>query len=315
MKFNNFAKIYESVSQDALQGILQQTLNPNIVSQVMSILLSHQQSKLTQFILGRASDPEKNPPHKFEIKKLSTLEAYKLDPVVYDRLLHVVDNGIGPGEVLIALVGGTWKGGTQANYDVLLPEIGKVEIKYLKPFAHSTNVPLGSSHDKNVENTEFSKIVEEIGNIIRSTPQVLKGKLNPDEMDYFIRQTIDQIFNSDKNLSTNSIRLIARILRNAEKQNSKEFSQRGITFSKLTKSMNEAIHKALGDSPYLMFIGDRTIPSGNLLVPGKVEYGQYYIMPKEDVKYYMLCRMYKHERIKIAPFSTEREFLEKTIND
>jgi hypothetical protein len=315
MKFNNYAKIYESVSQDALMGILQQTLNPKIVSQVMAILLAHQQSPLTQFILGRVTDPEKNPPQKFDVKKLGTVEAYKLDPVVYNLLLHVIDNGIGPGEVLIALIGGVWKGGTQADYDVLLPDIGKVEVKYLNPFAHSTNVPLGSSEEKNIENTEFSKIVAEIGTIIRATPEVLKGKLNPEEMDYFIRQTIDQIFNTDKNLSTNSIRLIARILRNSEKQGGKEFSQKGITFSKLSKSMEDAIHAAIGDSPHLMFIGDRIIPSGNLLVPGKVEGGQYYIMPKEDVKYYMLCRMYKHERIKIAPFSTEREFLEKTVND
>jgi hypothetical protein len=280
----------------------------------MAILAANQHSPLTKFIIGRATNPEAYPPQKFDVRKVGTIEACKLDPVVYDLLLNVTDNGVGPGEVLISLVAGTWKGGNQGDYDVYLPELGKVEVKYLNPFAHSTNVPLGSSHKKIVANTDFEKIVGEIGSLIRSTPEILKGKLNPPEMDYFIRQTMDQIFNVERNLSTNSLRLIARLLRNCEKAGEKAFSSKGITFQKLSKAMEDAIHNAIGPAPYLMFIGDRTIAGPDVYSPSTVNKGQYYIMPKSDVRYYMVYRMYKHERIKMAPFSTEREFFEKGIN-
>lgn len=314
MKFNEYEKIYEALTQEALQAVLQKTLRPELVAQVMAILNANSQSPLVQFILGRAIDPTKNPPQQFVKRQVGTVQAYKLDPNVYKLLMEVKAGDVGPGEVLIALIGGTWKGGTGGDYDVMLPNVGQVEIKYLGPFAHSTNVPMGSAEAKRIVDTDFAKVIEEVGKLIKANPNVLKGRLQPAEINYFLSETIDQIFIWDENISTNSLRLIGRLLRNSEKSGAKDFSSKGITFARFTKAMEDALKSAVGSAPFIMFLGEKIERSDDPMVPSTVHDGQYYIMPKEDMRYYMFYRIYKNERIKIAPFATEKEFFEKTVH-
>lgn len=308
MKFNDYAN-FGLLFESEVQKKLEVNIRPELAKQTMQVLDTNTGSELVKFIIKRAL--KGTPGQKINIKKVGTLEGYKMDPDVFRQLMQIQAGDVGPGEVLLSLLIGQWSGGTGGNYDITIDDIGPAEIKYLGPFAHSTNVPMGSAYKKRIADTDFQKVIDKVGQLVKKDPNILKNKLEPGEIDHFLTNTLDQIFVYDENLSTQSLRLIGRLLRNSETQGSKDFSSRGITFKRLTNAMESAIKDGIGDAKYILFLGERSDPNNE----GQVLEGQYYLMPKEDIKYYMFYRIYKNERIKIAPFATEREFFEKTINE
>jgi len=310
MRFNDYFGLSILV-ETHIQKKLESNIRPNLVHDVMKILNDNPNSPLVQYIIKRTKNPNSVVPQNFKISQVGTLDSYKLDPDVFNKLIDVTAGDVGPGEILIALTAGKWIGGTGGDTDVLLDGIGNVEIKYLGPFAHSTNVPFGSGKQRLIDGTDFDVVTRSVAKIAKNNPSILKNNLEPAEVKHFIDDVIDQIFIFDENLSTNSLRIIGRLLRNAEKNGDTVFSSKGLTFDRLKKSMETAIKEAVGDAEYLMFLGEQNDPTKE----GAVLEGRYYIMPKDDVKYYMFYRIYKNSRIKIAPFSTEKEFHDKTITE
>jgi hypothetical protein len=310
MRFNDYYKL-SVLMESNIQNKLEQNLRPQLVTDVMTILNNNPSSPLVKYIVKRAKDPKSVKKQEFLVSNVGTLESYKMDPGVYEKLLDVKAGDVGPGEVLIALTSGKWVGGTGGDTDVLIDGLGEAEVKYLGPFAHSTNVPFGGKRERLIKDTDFDIVTKSIAKIAKQKPEVLKKNLQEKEVQHFLDDTIDQIFVHDENLSTNSLRIMARLLRNAEENGDKTFSSKGITFERLKDAMETAIKDAVGDAEYLMFLGERTDPDE----VGEQLEGQYYIMPKSEVKYYMFYRLYKNHRIKIAPFATESEFFEKTITE
>ena len=141
MKFNE-----RFLLESNIEAALNSSIRPSLVQTVMNIIDNNQKSPLVQYILKKITNKIEDK-QKFKIRKVEQLESYKLDPKVYELLLHEpVASGIGPGEILISLTAGEWSGGNHGDVDVILDGIGKVEIKYLGHFAYSTNVPFGSAN-------------------------------------------------------------------------------------------------------------------------------------------------------------------------
>jgi hypothetical protein len=205
---------------------------------------------------------------------------------------------------------GHWEGGTGGDFDVLLPEIGKVEIKYLGPFAKSTNVPFGSGYDRRIADTDFEKLITSLYNIARTDPNIIRQLLTEAEASYFFGKTFGQLYEDNNNLTTKSLRLIGRLLRNSDSKGGK-LKENGLTFERMKLSMEKCLKDAIGEAQYILFLGERTDPNSE----GVILKGQYYLMPREKVKYWMFYRIYKNDRIKIAPFSTEKDFIEKTVKE
>lgn len=297
MLFRKYNKIKDLLCENVLQQTLQKTLREDLVNQVLDILQKNPTSPLSQYIIKRIENP-KTPVQKFETNKLDTVSAYNLDPIVYEELKNVTSTDVGPGEVVIALVGGTWTGGHNGNYDVILPKYGKVEIKYLGPIAHSTNVPTGSSNAKTLEKSEFFAFIHQLGQFIKSDPRVLKGLLSPEDLHDFLQTGLDELVDTSKSLSTRNLRSVGKILRNGKAI----FSKQKFSFEAFKKYMEDALLTAVGDCQYILFLGEKTEQDGT------VKPGQYFLMPKSSLKYWMFYRTYDGNRVKIAPFSTEAEF-------
>lgn len=301
LKLKEYIETSMLLESTNIQKKLESMLRPNLVKEVMTLLNNNHNSPLTKYIIKRAMN--KNVKNEIlKIDKVSTLDAYNLDPNLFEQLMQVKVGDVGPGEVLISLTNGVWKGGTGGDYDVLVDNVGPTEVKYLGPFAYSTNVPMGSAMKKTLFDTELLNMLNAIGSYVESNLNILNN-LNNKEKKYFIENTLDQLLNKNESLSTNSFRLIGRLLQKSKIKN--------ISFEKFKNEMENTIKSSLGDSEYIMFLGEQTDPKNE----GNILKGRYYILPKNKIRYYMFYRIYNGERIKIAPFTTEKDFYEKSINE
>jgi hypothetical protein len=295
-----------------VERALEDTLRPQFVNEVLHILHHNTHSKLVRFIIQRLHNPETTETQQLEINKVSNLDSYKMDPHVYQLLVDVKAGDVGPGEILLALTVGDWEGGTGGDYDIKIDEIGDIEVKWLSPFQKSSNVPMGSAEKKRLVHTDIPNVFKGVSNIVRKTPKILRRYLIQSEIDYFIDNSLDQLRpDLEGDVSTNTLRLVGRILRGAERQGDKTFSMNKITFKRLTNSMLRTLKESMGDATHVLFIGDRIQEDDtdeSVIIPGK-----YFILPKDDFRYWMFYRIYRGTRIKIAPFTTERDFLETTI--
>jgi len=307
MNFNTYTKLndilVESVSK--IQKLLSDTMRPAIAEELMKLLNEYVSSPLAKYIIKRIHTPDSVVTQTLTIGKVGNLESYSKDKYLYDKLLQVKSGDIGPGEILTALTLGEWVGGEGGDFDIIIKNIGKVEVKYLVPFARSTNVPMGSAESKRLVDTDIPVIFKIISDVIRENPKILKRYMNTEEMEYFIDNTIDHI-EGDGSVTTNGIRLIARMLKNAEQHNDNSFMSKNLNFDRFKTALEKTIHDAMGDAEFILFIG-------NKIKDNKEIGGKYYLLPKSDIKYYMFYRIYDGDRIKIAPFTTESDFLESRI--
>lgn len=311
MEFKTFNKIHQVLTESTkVENTLNEKLRPKLAEEVMKLLNSYSHSPLSRYIIQRIHNPDTTDTQKLEIGKVGNLDSYKKDKTLYDQLLQVKSGDIGPGEVLVSLTLGDWAGGTKGDYDVTIPKIGNVEVKFLTPFAKSTNVPMGSAAKKRLIHTDIPVIFNGIVDIIRKTPTILKRYLTQNEMEYFIDESIDQL-EGNSDVSTNSLRLIGRILKSAKNQGDKTFEKHDLSFERLKSAMVNTLQLSMGDAEYVMFIGDKIESDGS--GTGEEVGGKYYIMPREDIKYYMFYRIYDGDRIKIAPFTTEKDFFKSKI--
>lgn len=312
MNFTSYNKLRNVINESTtkLQRVMNEKLRPALAEEVMKLLKSYSSSPLARYIIRRLHNPDMEDGQTLEIDKVGDLDIYKKDKMLYEALLDVKSGDIGPGEILAGIALGEWTGGEGGDYDIILPDIGKVEVKYLTPFAKSTNVPMGSAAKKRLINTDIPEVNNLVAQVVREKPEILKRYLTEDEMEYFIDETIDQL-EGNGNMSTNSIRLVGRILRGAERQGDNSFSDRKVTFDRFKFALENTLHAAMGDAEYIMFIGTK-IDDDNKGIGEEVG-GKYYIMPKENIRYYHFYRIYDGDRIKIAPFTTEQDFMKSKI--
>lgn len=257
--------------------------------EIISIINSNKTSLLVQFIIKRMKNPNMKM-QDYKIQKIDRLKAYTFDPETFELFKNITSGDIGKGEVIISLLGGKWNGGTENGFDVVIPQLGKVEMKHLGKFERSSNVPLGSAKTKTIDGSDFYNLIKEMVIAIRSNPSIIKGLLNFDEMDYFINNTLGEM--SNEQLETNSIKILGRLLRKA----GNKFNT--VSINRLKVAMENVLKTALGNADFIMFLGDP---------------GLYYILPKKSLRYYMFYRIYNKNRIKIAPFMTEKEFFDSPL--
>ena len=286
------------------------SIKPEFSNKRIKIFSDQSHSPLVKKIKQRLENPSLNL-ENYKINTVSQLQSYNLDSTVFDLLLNIKDNGVGPGEILISLLSGKWIGGTQKGNDVIINGVGPVEVKYLDNFTSSCNVPMGSSENKNLENSRFLEFIYNFGKIIKSKPEYLKSSLSNIELDYFINNVLDQIYNPSKNLSTQSIRLIGKFLRNNKNQ---ELINKGYNFKTYVSFMEESLKNSVGESKYIFFLGNKNEITDDINNPSVQKGGMYYILPVEKLKYYMFYRIYKKTRVDIAPFQTEKDFFDKALD-
>lgn len=312
MIFQHYDKLYQVLNESTrLKTLLDNNLRPEISQQILQILTRYSNSPLVKYIISRLYN--NNESKSLKIGIVDTLPIYELDPVVFKELYNIEMGDIGPGEILVSLSFGEWKGGSHNSFDVFIEDIGKIEIKSLGPFAKSTNVPLGSAKDKQITDSNLEKFIKKFNIIISKYPELIKKYLSKDEQLYFIDDTLDQIRNTNKDLSTNSIRLIGKILRHGSYE--KVFKNNSLTYSHYIQYMEDIIKSAFESVDYIMFLGYITKRNKHYNQEKTVYDGQYYIMPKNDIKYYMLYRLLSNSRIKMAPFTTEKDFYEIRLGD
>jgi len=306
MNFKSYDRLNTVLMESTkVEKFFSDNLRPKLTEELMKLLKEYNNSPLAKYIIRRIHNPELNPPQKLEIGKVGNLDSYKMDKIFYDVLLDVKSGDIGPGEILIGLTLGDWIGGTKGDYDVELKDIGRTEVKYLVPFAKSTNVPMGSANKKRLIHTDIPVIFNTFVKIIKDKPKLLKRYLNDEEIAYFADYTLDQL-QGNNDVSTNSLRLLGRILRSSENQKDNSFIKEEITFDRLKIAMESTLKLAMGEAEYLLFIGNRIKDDDEIG-------GKYYLMSKDDIKYYMFYRIYDGDRIKIAPFTTEKDFMQSRI--
>lgn len=307
MNFKTFSKVCDVLTESTkVENALSGKIRPSLYKQVINILNNNTYSKLSKYIIRRIHNPDTVETQKLVPNKVGKLDSYDMDPSIYEQLIDVKDSDVGPGEILTALTLGEWTGGTNGDSDITVDGLGNIEVKYLSPFAKSTNVPMGSAHSKRIARTDIPNIFNGVERVVRSNPRILKRYLTPEEVEYFIDESMDQLDNDGGDVSTNTIRLVGRLLKKSEKMGDKTFSSNKLTFERLTNAMRQTLSDAMGEADYMMFIGDKVKDKKNIG-------GMYYLMPKEAIRYWHFYRIYDGERIKIAPFTTEKDFFETRI--
>ncbi len=249
MNFRSYNKFFDILTESTtkLQRVMNDKLRPKLAEEVMKLLKSYSSSPLSRYIIRRIHNPEMEESQKLKIRKLDDLQIYKKDKILYDALKDVKSGDIGPGEILIGITLGEWTGGEGGDYDIVLPDIGKTEVKYLAPFAKSTNVPMGSAAKKRLVNTDIPEVLNIVAQVVRDNPKILKRYLTEDEMEYFIDETIDQL-EGNGNMSTNSLRLVGRILKSSERQGDVAFRERKVTFDRFKYALENTLKAAMGDA-------------------------------------------------------------------
>lgn len=315
MNFKSFNKLSEFlVESTKVESTLHDNLRPKLAEETLKLLNNYSHSPLARYIIQRIHNPETTKTQELMIDHIDTLDSYIKDKILYDQLMNIKAGDVGPGEILIGLTVGNWVGGNTGKHDVNLPNIGDTEVKYIGEFERSANVSMGSSQQKRLIDTDIPEIFNSMAQIIRESPQVIKRYLTPEEIEYFIDNTMDQLEDIDgSDMSRNSIRLVARMLKQAEDKGDRTFNNKQINFKRLTDSMEKTLKDSMGDSEYIMFIGDKIKSDG--IGKGQTVGGKYYIMPKDKIKYWHFYRIYRGDRIKIAPFTTERDFMDVRIHN
>jgi hypothetical protein len=239
---------------------------------------------------------------KLKIYTISYFESYNLDRMLFSELLNVKENGVGPGEILISLLFGKWSGGTNNQYDCLINNLGKCEVKYLGPFVASSHVPFGSAENKNLLNGEFLNFLKSFYSFIKNNFHLLKGKLSSYGLNYFITKTFKELENGK--LTTKSIRLIATIF----KQNIPELISTNFTLKKYIELIEKSFMNSIGESSHVIFLGYKNIITNDINDPSQKRGGIYLVVPKDKIKYYMFYKMYDGYRMEISPLAKEEDF-------
>lgn len=300
MKFTSYSNLVENIENSNLFNILKNSVRKDLLKQLIPIFNEHKDSPLIKFIINRIQKQKLNQ-QNLKIKAVDVLDSYKLDPIVYEKLLHVKSSDVGPGEILIGLTVGSIVGTSEQRYDTFIKGLGKIEIKYLKEFTKTANVPTGSAESKTIDNSNLYNFLKQFTAHIKKNPDQLSGVLTGKDLQYFINDTLLQLTNSNENLSPTSFKLIYKVV--------KALNNPNISLDVYKESLQQAIFDAVGDVEYIMFIGEKIDFTTDVNNPTASTKGLYYLLPKKDLKYWMVYRTYKNNRLKITPFSIEKDFI------
>lgn len=293
MIFKEFSNQSDSITSGPLNNLLNGKLRSDLANQVINLFNSNKQSPLVQYIENRLKNPNIQPIENFVVNKVSQFNSYKKDPGIFAQLLEIHSADVGKGEVLLSLIAGKWEGGSDEGYDVLLPKLGKIELKFLDAFSPAANVACGSSFKKVLEGGKFLEIIKKIATTLHTDPSILKSLVSGADIDYILKKSFDEVLNGT-DISHNTIMIFLKCIKTAESKRIDYFSKGGITYKDFSSSIVEALHNSVGDVDHVMFLGKQ-------IGAGSTQDGLYFILPKASIRPEMLYRVYDN-RVKIAPF-------------
>lgn len=286
--------------EDNLQKKLEKSLNPNIVSHVMSLLNKHKHSELVKYITKKALNPTNSSSQHLVHKKLEQLDAYKLDPMLFKQLMNIKGDGLVPGEILVSLLYGSWGSSDVVN----IKGVGNTKIRYVRNITTSTEVTINDI--PLYAGSELEKIITGVVRIIKETPDILSRCCSTKEAAFFVDNTVFEVENKKSDISHNSITIIGHILKNGDVIKEPKLLTNRMSLQRYIDTINDIINRSIIGVTNILLLGDK-INNGRLLE------GMYFLIPTEDIKYYTLSTISHHKNIKVSPFFSEQEFFEETI--